>query len=579
MFIPEEGISVSVKQSAAYFGNFNGKSFLDKEVDYFKMSITYADKDKEWLTGVPDISSNATSANNWLLSGFTTNSTGVGTANERENSDIYFDFDPASPTKRRFVDSSGMIAKGALQGWAPYCFTSNNIWGNGLTTNPVIKGSQPAADILLQKIRHRDITKGRYRLLANVDLVLTNDRSKWSRCPVIELGNRIADNQGNVFRHKLRSAPTVDQDGNVDPNPPAGRSTGMGWFPGYAINLSTGERLNIVFGEDSRAKSDNGRDMVWNPTNVLVNTLDAADAEEKTEWGGKHYVYIFGHNGDTRFDNTYPSMLNKRADVDKYDEGESIYEMLKYTYPNTLKPDSAFAVYKEVWKDAMYVGLPLIDSATYVNGGFVDLTNPKKITIPTETRISFRVNEPFKFAYRGVYGQVPYSPTANFPEIPTSPAQYSTELSGIPNTDPEFNGNLASYTFSTEQFELPTKVTTDAAKEALNLINVVPNPYLSVSEYERLQLDNIVKITNLPEKCTVKIYTMNGQLVREFNVDNTKNKTEYGSQNLAVDWDLKNFNNIPISSGLYLIHVSVPNVGEKVVKWFGTIRPTDLSNF
>ncbi len=42
--------------------------------------------------------------------------------------------------------------------------------------------------------------------------------------------------------------------------------TGMGWFPGYAIDVATGERLNIVYGESSWLTGDNGADMMWNPS-------------------------------------------------------------------------------------------------------------------------------------------------------------------------------------------------------------------------------------------------------------------------------------------------------------------------
>ena len=99
----------------------------------------------------------------------------------------------------------------------------------------------------------------------------------------------------------------------------------------------------------------------------------------------------------------------------------------------------------------------------------------------------------------------------------------------------------------------------------LSLINVVPNPYYAYSNYEGNRLDNLVKIVNLPDQCTVKIYTVNGILVRTFNKDNSVTH---------IEWNLKNFKNIPISSGLYLIHVDVPNVGERVLKWFGVIRPS-----
>ena len=95
----------------------------------------------------------------------------------------------------------------------------------------------------------------------------------------------------------------------------------------------------------------------------------------------------------------------------------------------------------------------------------------------------------------------------------------------------------------------------------------MPNPYYAYSEYERSRLDNRVKITNLPEKCTVKIYTVNGKLVRTFKKDN---------EVTSIDWDLNNHKGIPLASGVYLIHVDVPDIGEVVLKFFGGIRQIDL---
>jgi len=46
-----------------------------------------------------------------------------------------------------------------------------------------------------------------------------------------------------------------------------------------------------------------------------------------------------------------------------------------------------------------------------------------------------------------------------------------------------------------------------------------------------------------------------------------------------IDWDLTNSSSIPVASGTYIIHVEVPGAGEKVLKWFGVIRPSDLDNF
>jgi hypothetical protein len=567
IIIIEEGISLKFKQSKDYFGTRKNADYLDPKLDYFSSTISYADPSKAWLRGIKDDNALAPKApQNWLISGVATNPNAIPAANnnEQEYSDIFYS---VSASKRNFADSAGVVSKGATAGWGPYCFSMYNVYGGGLLNGTTLKGGQPTMDMIIMKVRHREITRGRWKFLSNVDLVITDDRSKWSRCPVIEMGDRPLDNEGQTTRFRLRSAPSVDKDGNAD----ASGTNGMGWFPGYAINLSTGERLNIAFGEDSKLINENGRDMVWNPTNKATSAADPTNGFAPS-FGGRHYVYIFGHNGDTRFDNTFgTALLNKRADVDKYDEGKSIYDILSYQHPTTS--DSSFRAYKEVWKDAMYVGLNLLDSLSFINNVVYDKTNPKIINIPTETRVKFRVNEAFKYGYSGVYGNVPYSLSNNAPEVPSSKTQYTNQV----RTTPE-NANLPLYRFTTEGIVSP-KTTVEQAKSYLDFINVVPNPYYSSSEYELNRLETTVKITNLPEKCNVKIYTMNGQLVREFKVDNTNNKTEIGNQILTLDWDLKNFNNTPISSGLYLIHVDVPGVGVKIVKWFGSIRPLDLNSF
>ncbi len=108
---------------------------------------------------------------------------------------------------------------------------------------------------------------------------------------------------------------------------------------------------------------------------------------------------------------------------------------------------------------------------------------------------------------------------------------------------------------------------TEKAKTDLDLINVVPNPYNAYSKYEVDQFDNRIKITNLPQKCTVVIYSANGSLIRQFNKDEAKT---------SIDWDLKNFAGISIAGGVYIIHVKTDQ-GEKVIKWFGSLRPVDFN--
>ena len=129
-------------------------------------------------------------------------------------------------------------------------------------------------------------------------------------------------------------------------------------------------------------------------------------------------------------------------------------------------------------------------------------------------------------------------------------------------------GSSGNPKYSWDMTEIATRTgqQTELA-DALKLINVVPNPYYAFSEYERGRLDNRVKITNLPEECTVTIYSVNGKLVRTFKKSSTVT---------SLDWDLNNRSGIPVASGVYLIHVSVPKVGDVVVKFFAGIREVDL---
>ncbi|MFM7766788.1 MAG: hypothetical protein ACKO9S_02895, partial [Bacteroidota bacterium] len=154
------------------------------------------------------------------------------------------------------------------------------------------------------------------------------------------------------------------------------------------------------------------------------------------------------------------------------------------------------------------------------------------------------------------------------------------------DASPNALGSFAPmYTFSTDDLANSTN-NAEVATSALDLINVVPNPYYAFSAYEVNQLDNRIKIVNLPAKCTVSIFTVGGTLVRKYNrdvpTDNSDGQvysTSIPNRETSLDWDLKNFKGIPVASGVYLIHVDAPGLGTKTLKWFGMTRPLDLDTF
>ena len=109
-----------------------------------------------------------------------------------------------------------------------------------------------------------------------------------------------------------------------------------------------------------------------------------------------------------------------------------------------------------------------------------------------------------------------------------------------------------------------------ALSDALALINVVPNPYYAFSEYETNKLDNRVKITNLPERCSIRIYSSQGKLVKTMFKD---------SEATFQDWTLMNEKGIPVASGIYLIQIDVPGIGDRVLKVFLSMRSVDLHGY
>jgi len=78
-------------------------------------------------------------------------------------------------------------------------------------------------------------------------------------------------------------------------------------------------------------------------------------------------------------------------------------------------------------------------------------------------------------------------------------------------------------------------------------VKVVPNPYVSRSRFKESEFQRKIRFTNLPPKCTIKIFTISGELVYVLEHDNEKSGNEW--------WDMRTLNNQEIAPGLYLFHI------------------------
>jgi hypothetical protein len=493
---------------------------------FIESTITYEDSSVRWLSGIQDEDIPIFPVNtlNWIRSG-----TYKSTDDARED-DYGMGLSPPQPW-----DPNEAYEKIIGGTWAPYSLCAYVNEAN-VATGPVQSLLGPAYN-----------SNSKYVCgmadLASVDIVLTPDKSKWSRCPVIEMSNDSLLAENHAVQFGLRYSPSVDKDGNFavlgsgpsdNPNDPNYISDhGMGWFPGYVINVETGERLNLMFSENSYLGAFNGRDMLFNPTAkdpdqrfqfLDENIFNGVGLNRLPVFGGMHFVYIMKHN-KVVFDKLgYYYEFNSPA----YDAGKYAHYILDSVFTDKLYsqiPNFISNFYAQV----MYVGMPMATK------GAPWLDN--------EVKIRIRIATP----YRRGYAQLPLD----------------TVKPGM-----DENNFYPMYKFTTEglstEFNNPEK-----AKSDVKQIRAVPNPYYAYSPYEQNPLDNRIRITNLPETCTITIYDVQGIKIRQLTKDNSQT---------TLDWDLKNFAGVPISGGIYYIYVKSPH-GDQVIKWFCTMRVPDLNTF
>ncbi len=527
--IPQWGLSVNVVQSENVGDNpLEGNGTIEA-------TLKFADETKIWLLGVPD--QDGSYIFNWIRAGGVQTNDPAGTKCKAD--DDYFTGAGVA------IDPNGYFEQLLDGRVAPYkmCEYQRCVGTKGADFGPAWTSTTA-------------MNSNNLAYLPGIDLVFTADKSKWTRCIVLEESSEKSLADGLVAKLSPRGgASGVSKD--INGNPEAG--SGMSWFPGYAINVETGERMNIMFGENSWLVGEHGNDMLWNPTS---NWLSPTGTEL---FGGMHSVYVM----ESRYDSCarYKTLFDAGTNQSKIN----------------------------VFREAGWVATPILAS---------EYNLPTPASIPTDLRVRVRVKKPYQpFAsgpnmtsgalvpgkwYCVVMGPVThnsksYSTGSVFLAVN---ANYSANSIVTPNpivVEAGPNKGMPYYTFSTADL-FNDKSNLTVAKDAMDLINVVPNPYYAYSDYEKSATDNRIKITNLPNQCTVSIYTVNGTMVRRYIRDvGTDVSSGSGSEKINIDtsleWDLKNTAGIPVSSGLYIIHINAGEKGEKVIKWFGVIRPIDLGTF
>ncbi len=145
-------------------------------------------------------------------------------------------------------------------------------------------------------------------------------------------------------------------------------------------------------------------------------------------------------------------------------------------------------------------------------------------------------------------------------DVPEADWPTSGDVYRLRVTKPFRNGE--SFTFSIQG----PRVDREQAQSQLDEIAVVPNPYRAAATWEPRTAfrfgrgERRIYFNNLPQQCTIRIYTVRGYLV---------DTLEHNSPALegSEAWNLVSKDGMDIAYGVYIYHVDAPGIGTHVGKF------------
>jgi len=125
------------------------------------------------------------------------------------------------------------------------------------------------------------------------------------------------------------------------------------------------------------------------------------------------------------------------------------------------------------------------------------------------------------------------------------------------------NTEADTFSFKTEA---PT-YTRNVAVADVEKIKVYPNPYYGFNPRELSTQGRFVAFNHLPQKATFRIFDLAGNLIRTLEKDDDSQ---------FFRWDLKNHNELPVASGIYIIHIDMPKLGKTKILKLAVVREEEF---
>ncbi|HVP06930.1 MAG TPA: hypothetical protein VMS71_03735, partial [Candidatus Acidoferrum sp.] len=298
----------------------------------------------------------------------------------------------------------------------------------------------------------------------------------------------------------------------------------------YVLNVTTGD---TILNNQVLENADPGLYSVRQGLRVVVNNPDRWPAS---------YGQVLNPGADTTIALLYfwgpclpiPNLFNDSLYGDaKY---RSTYE-IRWTADSTLAPNvygSTYQLYSvpvEVWNTStgQRVSLAVLDATESL------IWHPYRSLIIVDQPYNpaedlFATAYPYGFSWIFKFDTARYAPVLGD----------RFRFTGAP-----VNGPDDRFAFKVDGINAAT------ASVDLSKIRVVPNPYLVQysASVETGQGQSVLEFQKIPDKCTIRIYTLAGDLVKTI---------EHTDGTGTARWDLKSRNAEQVASGIYLFHVDSP---------------------
>jgi hypothetical protein len=216
------------------------------------------------------------------------------------------------------------------------------------------------------------------------------------------------------------------------------------------------------------------------------------------------------------------------------------------------------------------------ERGVYYNEAFADLIPFNERTVQMATNLPASNTEMFGLWVNGCLWRVSVDGSNGITMPAAGTVWTATNAFGSWNSDQTVFTQTPDMPWAGDKWTIEIKASTMKASDAdLSKVKVVPNPYIASSFLDQSPTQRRIEFINLPDRCTIRIFTLGGNLVNVLNhigsnrsgwgnytdwdrltLSQPKVMTGFDNHSGTEPWNLRNRFGQTVASGLYFYHVT-----------------------